>query len=160
MKQSEKDKILELIEKCTSANVIAGTERQGIINKTRLNQYLDEILVEQDPITEVYAVKDLITEEVHWNSHGCPYKNKDDAGKKINKLRSISGNQRHVYQILTFKLDDNEFNNKNTHYKEEIIKSCETCKYDGKNFPKTCDICTSLDHCEDNYFMWERKDKQ
>lgn len=105
MKQSEKDKIIELIERCNNGDVVLGSEYHAFINKTRLFQYIDDIPVEPDPITEVYAIKNCLTGEVIWNAHGCPYKYKDDVEKKVNRLKFMHENKDKAYQILTFKLD-------------------------------------------------------
>ena len=106
MKQSEKDKIIELIESCKMGDVALGRENYSVINMTVLSKYIENIQTEPDEITEVYAVKDCMTGEVYWNAHGCPYKYKDDAEQKIR----ILGQQKKygepiVFTLLTFKLD-------------------------------------------------------
>ena len=106
MKQSEKDKIYELIENCKTGDVVLGRENYSVINMTVLSKYINNLPTEPDDITEVYAIRDCITGETHWNAHGCPYKYKDDAEKKIHTLmkEKCFGEPR-VFTLLTFKLD-------------------------------------------------------
>lgn len=106
MKQSEKDKIVELIESCKTGDVVLGRENYAVINMTALSKYIEDIPTELDEITEVYAVKDCITGEVYWNAHGCPYKYKDDAEKKIRILgQQKKYGESRVFTLLTFKLE-------------------------------------------------------
>lgn len=105
MKQSEKDKIFELIENCNTGDVALGRENYSVINMTLLNQCIKSLPIEPEEITEVYAIKDITTGEVIWNAHGCPYKYKEDAEKKISKLKCLMQNKGKLYYILTFKLE-------------------------------------------------------
>jgi hypothetical protein len=105
MKQSEKDKIIEIIDMCRSGDIVVGKDNHSVINMTGLLYHLNNLPTEPDDITEVYAIKDCITGEVIWNAHGCPYKFKVDAEKKIRQLQCLRQNQFKAYQLLTFKLD-------------------------------------------------------
>lgn len=106
MKQSEKDKIIESIESSVIGGIGCGVANYSVFNKDALLQYINEIPVEPDPITEVYAIKDCITGEVHWNAHGCPYKCKEDAKKKIYKLMRDKKYGEALFKLLTFKLNE------------------------------------------------------
>lgn len=125
MKQSEKDKIFELIENCKTGDIVLGRENYSVIDMTLLYKYIENLPIEVEEITEVYAIKNCITGVVYWNAHGCPYKHKEDAEKKIKVLmREIEpsvGNgsflhhkeqlphkeygQTRLFQLLTFKLE-------------------------------------------------------
>ena len=106
MKQSEKDKIFELIENCNTGDVVLGRESYAVINMTALSKYINNIPTEPDEITEVYAIKDCMTGNIHWNAHGCPYKYKEDAERKIHTLmREKNFGEPRVFTLLTFELD-------------------------------------------------------
>jgi hypothetical protein len=104
MKQSEKDEILKQVNKKSSILTYRGLSvSDPMITVKEIEEILNGIILEPDEITEVYAIQDYITGNVIWNAHGCPYKYKADAQKKINSLLETDGIK--AFGLLTFKLD-------------------------------------------------------
>jgi hypothetical protein len=108
MKQSEKNELMDQILNHASFITYHGETLSGmVVNVECVKSIVDSFPVDKEEIKEVYAVKDLITGEVFWNAHGCPYKDKNDVEKKIKKLMmpySVNGDK--LFKIITFKLDE------------------------------------------------------
>ena len=107
MKQSEKDELISRAKKFSTVMSFRGSAiSEPVIEVSKLETMINSLPTEPDEVKEVYAIKDLTTNEMIWNAHGCPYKSKDDVEKKIKKLRCLFQNKDKIYQIVTYKRED------------------------------------------------------
>ena len=104
MKQKEKDELLETINKL-SCRIALPSFGGNIIDVITLEDVIDSIPVDDEEVTEVYAIKDLVNDEIIWSARGSAYKTMKDAKNRIARLENKNRNTFTAYKIITYKLE-------------------------------------------------------
>lgn len=103
MKRSEKEELLKYIE-AGEFPVSFPNYKGMVINTQMLERYISNLPTDKEEIKEIYAIRDVLTDDVIWNSRGSAYKELADVEKKIKKLKCMAQYKDKDYEIITFKL--------------------------------------------------------
>ena len=103
MKQIEKDELLKFIDSATFP-AMSYDYMGSVVDVNVLKNYINSLPTNKEEVTELYAIKDLVNDEVIWSARGSAYKTMKDAKNRLARLENENRNTLAAYEIITYKL--------------------------------------------------------
>lgn len=104
MKQKEKDDLLKLIDSSTFPATSYGYIG-SVVDVNILKNCINSFPTDKEEIIELYAIKDLVNDEIIWSARGSAYKTMKDAKNRLARLENENRNTLAAYEIVTYKLE-------------------------------------------------------
>lgn len=104
MKQKEKEDLLKLIDNSTFP-AMSYDYIGSVVDVTLLKNYINSLTTDKEEVIELYAIKDLVNDEIIWSARGSAYKTMKDAKNRLARLENENRNTLAAYKIVTYKLE-------------------------------------------------------